>query len=173
MELDLSHLPRAVRVRLRQIWSEKFERELFTAIQNQERIAKHFHDQAPVWREGIGERVMAIDPLFRWLIKHHFGQDTLDPKFWDWFRKRYEQFKIKSRAPRPQVGWRARGGPTEAPNAAAAVAAVCDRRKSQSIGGHRPPLQNGSFKKVVGQKDPDYGKPFELNRRLKFQKVYA
>jgi hypothetical protein len=112
------------------------------AIRNQDAIAKQFADNPPVWKEGIGERTMALDPLFRWLIKHYFKDDTRDPAFWKWFRGRFDKFKVRSVSPKIQVGYRA------------------------------PASFGVPMKKVVGQRDPNYGQPF-VRPGARFTKSYA
>lgn len=88
-----------------------FDAKLYEAIETQKLAAKAYHDAPPAWMDGIGERTMAIDPLFVWIANQKFGQDTtMDPDFWEWLRSKEDAFRVRSVSPKTQVGYRAPAG---------------------------------------------------------------
>lgn len=105
-----------MREQIAKIFREDFETKLLGAIEEQKRAAAFYHNSPPAWMEGIGERVMAVDPLLDWIARQKFGDAALDPDFWKWARRNEPAFQVRSVSPKTMVGYTAPSAVTIAPS---------------------------------------------------------
>lgn len=108
--VDLSVFPKEVLEQLHKIWSDENAMEMVAAKVRQEKIAKFYEDNAPRWKDGFGEMVLAVDPYWRDYFRMKYGADADDPAFMKFIGKQTDMFRVKAAAPKTKVGYRGGGG---------------------------------------------------------------
>jgi hypothetical protein len=106
MLLDLSQLDRNMRDAVSKFFKEDFDAKLLQAVAEQRAVAAHYHQNPHQYREGIGQKTMAVHPLFDWVARQKYGEDTRDPNFWKWVAKKEDAFRVKAVPHKIQSGWR-------------------------------------------------------------------
>jgi hypothetical protein len=108
MPVNLTALPKAVRERMHEIWSDENAMEMVKAKIRQEQIAKFYHDHPPKWKEGFGELTMAVDPYWRGYFQmlHETGEVWDEKDFQKWVAKNMPELRVKAVSPKIQVGYR-------------------------------------------------------------------
>ena len=89
-----------------QVLREDYELKLIQAVEEQKRIAQHYHNHRPVAREGIGHQVSAIHPLLDWNGRQIYGEAwDRDKDLRKWVLKQEEAFRVKAQSDKIMVGY--------------------------------------------------------------------
>ena len=106
LPVDLSALPAGVRKRMHEILSDQNAMEIVKAKIRQRQIAQFHHQNRPRAMDGIGPKVMAVDPYFvsYWRMKQ--GADCWDdPDFVKWLAREEEAVRVRAGGTKTQVGY--------------------------------------------------------------------
>jgi hypothetical protein len=101
--VNLTQFPKAVRERMRAIWSDENQVAMMQARIRQEKIARFYQDNAPRWKDGFGEMVMAMDPYWMSYFQLERGMEAGEKEFQEWVMKEEPMFRVKAVSPRTTV----------------------------------------------------------------------
>jgi hypothetical protein len=106
MEVDLSRLQPSTALKVDEILRHDFNRLLFEASQRQVAIAARNHLHRPRARDGFGERVMELDPVFDAFWRIAYGHDySQQQDLMKFLMRRNPEIAVRSQGCKIMVGW--------------------------------------------------------------------
>ena len=106
MEVDFSKLPPSTARKVDEVLRQDFNQKVYEASRRQLDIAARNYLHRPRARDGFGERVIEVDPVFDAIWRIYYGHDYSSQKdLMKFLVRRNPEIAVRSQGTKLMVGW--------------------------------------------------------------------